>query len=78
MSLETRELHRTVDGDCWHPVRDAASGRVFVRHEPNASSGGRASDIGVGDFLVRGGHGPEHQELLRLIGTLVEGGPSRA
>jgi len=32
----------------------------------------------VGDFLVRGGDGPEHQELLRLIGTLVEGGPSHA
>ncbi len=78
MSLETGELHRIVDGDRWHLVRDAASGRVFVRHEPNASSGGRASDIGVGDFLVRGGHGPEHQELLRLIGTLVEDGPSRA
>ena len=28
--------------------------------------------------LVRGGRGPEHQELLRLIGTLVEGGPSGA
>ena len=78
MSLETRELHRIVGGDRWQPVRDAASGRVFVRHEPNASSGGRTSDIGVGDFLARGGHGPEHQELLRLIGTLVEDGPSRA
>ena len=78
MSLETRELHRIIDGDRWHLVRDATSGRVFVRHEPNASSGGRASDIGVGDFLARGGHGPEHQELLRLIGTLVEDGPSRA
>jgi hypothetical protein len=26
----------------------------------------------IGDFLVHGGHGPEHQALLRLIGTLVE------
>ena len=78
MPLETRGLCRIVDGDRWHLVRDAASERVFVRHEPNASSGGRASDIGVGDFLARGGHGPEHQELLRLIGTLVEDGPSRA
>ncbi len=78
MSLETRELHRIADGDRWSLARDPASGRVFVRHEPSAASGGRASDIGVGDFLVRGGHGPEHQELLRLIGTLVEGGPPRA
>ncbi len=79
MSSGARELYRSANGDRWSLVRDAASGRVFVRHEPNASSGGRASGIGVGDFLVRGGHGPEHQALLRLIGTLVEGGgPSRA
>ncbi len=79
MSLEARELYRSANGDRWSLVRDPGSGRVFVRHEPNASSGGRASDIEVGGFLARGGHGPEHQELLRLIGTLVEGGgPSRA
>jgi bifunctional DNA-binding transcriptional regulator/antitoxin component of YhaV-PrlF toxin-antitoxin module len=78
MPLETRELYRIADGDRWSLIRDPGSGRVFVRHEPNASSGGRASDIEVGDFLVRGGGGPEHQELLRLIGTLVEGGPSGA
>jgi hypothetical protein len=78
MPLDTKELYRSANGDRWSLVRDSASGRVFVRHEPNASSRGRASDIGVGDFLVRGGHGPEHQELLRLIGTLVEGAPSRA
>ena len=78
MPLETRELYRIANGDCWRLVSDPGSGWVFVRHEPNASSGGRASDIEVGDFLVRGGRGPEHQELLRLIGTLVEGGPSGA
>lgn len=78
MPLETRGLHRVVDGDRWHLVRDPVSGRVFVRREPDASSGGRASDIEVGDFLARGGRGPGHQELLRLIGTLVEGGPSGA
>ncbi len=78
IALDTRELHRSPNGDRWHLARDPASGRVFVRHEPNVSSGGRASDIEAREFLVRGGHGPEHQELLRLIGTLVEGGPSRA
>ena len=78
MPLDTKELYRSANGDRWSLVRDPASGQVFVRHEPNAASGGRASDIAVGDLLVRGGHGPEHQELLRLIGTLVVGGPSRA
>jgi hypothetical protein len=78
MSVGARELYRSANGDHWSLVRDPGSGRVFVRHAPNAASGGQTSDIGIGDFLVRGGHGPEHQELLRLIGTLVERDPSRA
>lgn len=78
MSNEARELYRSPNGDRWCLVRDFGSGRVFVRHEPNAPSGGRPSDTGIGEFLVRGGHGPEHQALLRLIGTLVERGSSPA
>jgi hypothetical protein len=31
-----------------------------------------ARDIEIGAFLSQGRHGPEHQELLRLIGMLVE------
>jgi len=46
---------------------------VVVRHEPNAPSGGQASDIDIGIFLSRGPLNPEHQALLRLIVTLVEG-----
>ena len=76
--VQTRELYGSANGDRWFLVRDPGSGRVFVRHEPNASSGGRSSDIEVGAFLSRDAHGPEHKELLRLIGTLVERGPSRA
>jgi hypothetical protein len=78
MTFEARELYSSANGDRWSLIRNPTSGRVFVRHEPNASSGGRTSDIGIGEFLGRGGHGPEHQALLSLIGTLVEGGPSRA
>jgi hypothetical protein len=48
------------------------SGRVFVEHKPNVSSGGQTSQMEIGDFLVHGGHGPEHPSLMRLIGTLVE------
>jgi hypothetical protein len=58
MSVHIRELYH--------------SGRVFVRHEPNLASGGKISDIDIGAFLSRGGQGQEKQELLRLIGTLVE------
>jgi hypothetical protein len=59
MPTEARELYRSPNGDRCYLVRDPGSEWVFVRHEPNASSGGRTSDIGIGEFLVRGGHRPE-------------------
>ena len=43
----------------------------MVAHEPNVSSGGKASQIEVRDFLAKGNQGPEHQALLQLIGELV-------
>jgi hypothetical protein len=76
MSLQGRELYSSVNGDRWSLVRDSGTGRVFVRHEPNRPSGGQTSEIEIGEFLACHGSGPEHQELLRLIGTLVETGPS--
>jgi hypothetical protein len=44
-------------------------------HVPNVSSGGRTEKLEIREFLARGGDGPEHQEfqeLLRLIGMLME------
>jgi hypothetical protein len=70
-TIETRELHATANGDRWFLARDPGSGRVFVRHEPNAASGGRRAEFEIGEFLARGGQGPEHQARLRLIGPLV-------
>ncbi len=72
MTQKARELYRSANGDRWSLVNDYDSGLVFVRHEPNLPSGGRPSDISIGEFLVGNGKGPEHAELLRLIGTLVE------
>jgi hypothetical protein len=73
MMFQRRELYRSAaNGDRWSLIRDSQSGRVFVEHEPNASSGGQTSRAEVGDFLARGGNGPERQALLRLIGTLVQ------
>ena len=72
MTLQKRELYRSApNGDRWSLVRDPASQHVFIEHEPNASSGGQTTHIEIADFL-HGGHGPEHQAMLRLIGTLVE------
>ena len=68
----TRELYNSPNGDKWFLVRDPVDGRVFVRHQPNAPSGGQASDLDISDFLRRGARNPEHEALLRLIGTLVE------
>src|SRR5438445_13318444 len=78
MPLQRRELYRSApNGDRWSLVREPASERVFIEHESNASSGGQTTQIEIGDFLMCGGHGAEHQAVLRLIGTLVEE-PARA
>ncbi len=71
MSLETKELYASPNGDRWYLARYPESGRVFVQHVPNVPSGGQPSNIELGDFLSRGGNAPEHQALVRLIGTLV-------
>ena len=76
MSVEKRELYSSANGDRWFLAREAVTGRVFIKHEANAASGGQATDVDIAEFLRQGGQGPEHQALLRLIGTFVtEGGP---
>jgi hypothetical protein len=72
MAVEIRELYASPNGDRWYLARDVDLAQVFIRHEPNLPSGGQAANIEIGAFLGRGGQGPEHRELLRLIGTLVE------
>ena len=41
------------------------------RHEPNVPSGGRITDLEIGEFLARGAHSPEHLALLQLVRTLA-------
>ncbi|MFC1459903.1 hypothetical protein ACETIH_25005 [Microvirga arabica] len=63
----------------WRPlalIRDP-SGGLFIHHEVNAASGGHVEHEDLAAFLSRG-DGPEQQELLRLIGTLVEEHPAHA
>jgi hypothetical protein len=72
VATKTRQLYRSANGDRWYLVREIDSGRVFIKHEANEPSGGQVTEIEIGDFLITGGRGPEHTELLRLIGTLVE------
>ena len=73
MSVKTRELYSSPNGDRWLLCRDTENERVFVRHEPNVPSGGQPSDCDIGTFLNRGPLNPEHQALLRLIGSMVDG-----
>jgi hypothetical protein len=75
MNIQIRELYQSANGDRWCLACDSEASRVFVTHEPNLASGGKISDIDIGAFLSRGGQGPEKQELLRLVGTLVEERP---
>jgi len=72
MGFETRELYSSANGDKWLLARELDSGRVLVRHIPNMPSGGRTTDIEIGALLCERSYGPQHMELLRLIGTLVE------
>ena len=74
MSVKMRELYSSPNGDRWLLCRESDTQRVFIKHEPNAPSGGHASEIDIGAFLNRGPLNPEHQALLRLIATLVNGG----
>jgi hypothetical protein len=75
---ERRELYRSPNGDCWFLARDPANDKACVIHEPNRASGGQTSRMEIGAFLRSGEEGPEHQALLRLIGSLVDVPASRA
>ena len=77
VTIRTREIYHSANGDRWLLALDSDTDRVFVRHEPNLPSGGQVADIEIGAFLIRARSGPEKQELLRLIGTLVRA-PSRS
>ena len=73
---KARKLYSSPNGDPWYLIRDI-SGEVSIRHEANMASGGHVAHIEIGTFLSSG-QGPEHQELLRLIGMLVEEHPIHA
>jgi hypothetical protein len=63
------QLYRSPNGDTWFLARDPAMGSAFVRHQANASSGGRVADLEIGTFLERtiasrtGGPSPPDRRL---------------
>lgn len=72
MAAASREIYASSNGDRWLLAKDEG-GSAAVRHVPNPSSGGKASEIELGAFLSRDRGSAQHQALVRLIGTLVEG-----
>jgi hypothetical protein len=73
---KARKLYESPSGDRWYLIREP-SGTLFIHHEANAASGGHVDHEDIVAFLGRR-DGPEQQELLRLIGTLVEEHPAHA
>ncbi len=69
--MHQRCIHHSSNGDSWWLCK-ADDGRLFFQHEANEASGGKVSEIRLGDFLGTGQSGPEHQALLAMIGGLVE------
>jgi uncharacterized protein DUF1488 len=67
MAITAEDFYRSSNGDRWQLIRDSASGRSFVRHEPNLSSGGRTTDTDVDEFLNRTGSSPENLALRALL-----------
>jgi hypothetical protein len=65
-----QQLYRSPNGDTWFLARDPMTGLAFVRHQANAASGGRVSDVEIADFLG-GPQNPERDALLRVIGTSI-------
>jgi hypothetical protein len=70
MPSNEREIYRSENGDRWLLCREDS--QVFVLHRANEPSGGKLTRIELEDFLRKGNAGPEHQALVRLIGSLVD------
>lgn len=67
MALPAETIYRSSNGDRWILIHDSNTGRMFVRHEPNPSSGGRVTDTDVEEFLSVDGPGPEFAALRRML-----------
>ncbi|WP_082460783.1 transglutaminase family protein [Devosia sp. Leaf64] len=60
-----REVYRSTNGDRWLLIHGVSG--VSVRHEPNASSGGQATEADVESFLLRMGGTPQAEAVHRAM-----------
>ena len=75
MSDRLREFAASSNGDRWFLGRHEETGFAYVVHKASEPSGGAVTNIELRAFLTRGPLHPQHQELLRLIGGLVDEEP---
>jgi hypothetical protein len=71
MQTNYKEIYCSSNGDRWLLAWEPGSGKVFVKHEANAASGGFGTHMELGAFLTREKHSPQVNHLLALIGSLV-------
>jgi len=64
---QAHDIYRSSNGDLWQLIRETETGRRFVRHTANPSSGGRVTESALNAFLSVHGSGPEFLELKRML-----------
>ena len=69
MSIRTEDVYRSSNGDRWQLLIDPSTQQTLVRHVPNASSGGAATEMPADDFLRIDGPGPEFDAVRRALDT---------
>jgi hypothetical protein len=67
MTLSSKEIYRSQNGDVWRLIQDQAPHPSYVRHEANPSSGGHITEMSIEEFLSRGGSGPEYAAMQELL-----------
>ncbi len=65
--IRTATFYSSSNGDRWQLIEDDETGLQQVRHEPNLSSGGQATDVPVPEFLSRSGATPQGVALRELL-----------
>jgi hypothetical protein len=68
--ITTTTFYSGSNGDRWLMLRHGDTGRYVVRHEPNMSSGGKATDVDEPEFLSRNSATPQGD---RAAGASCEG-----
>jgi hypothetical protein len=67
MPVATTTFYSSSNGDRWLLAHDDETGSYLVRHEPNLSSGGQATETPVPTFLAGSGTSPQAEALRTLL-----------